>query len=590
MKNLLSIILLLFFTCNNLNAQNVPKEFDTYNYKRAVEEIENENYEGAKEYLNKELEENPKNAYASTLLAMAYFKEQDYAASLSLINQSIKIIPRKNKDFKAFAYLIAADIYKYLEEYEKAIDNYDMAIEECPDEAETYEKRADLLYRIGEYDLSDKDYKASIELANGNYLAYMGLGRNAMEQKKYDAAIEYFNYVEKLAKDYSSVYSFRGECYFLKKEYIKAIDDVIKALSIDGDDKAFFLMVDLAEHAKTELITKLKVASTKSKDSSYWPFCIGVVYETTNNYKEAISYYIESNDIENSPDVTYRIGRCFEDMGEYEKALDYINFTLQIDSTDNSFVFTKADLLYEIGKTDEAILELDKVISVRPEFYYGYYRRGFYKDNNNDTDGAIEDYTTSIVLEPSYAYAYLGRADKYKQKGEKELAESDYRKVIELDTIPDDDACAHYAYFEIGDTLKAKDFMLRVIENNPDDPSSYYDAACLFSRIGEMDKSIDYLEESLKKGYKRFKHIENDDDLKQIIKTEEYRRLIEKYKNENADNEAETSYNFNIKTLDIPYKKDGDLYIVNCKVNNLPLHFIFDTGASDISISDVEAK
>ena len=32
------------------------------------------------------------------------------------------------------------------------------------------------------------------------------------------------------------------------------------------------------------------------------------------------------------------------------------------------------------------------------------------------------------------------------------------------------------------------------------------------------------------------------------------------------------------------------MYIVNCKVNNLPLHFIFDTGASDISISDVEAN
>jgi len=590
MKNLLSIILLLLLTCNNLNAQNVPKEFDTYNYKRAVEEIEKENYAGAKEYLNKELEENPKNAYASTLLAMAYFKEQDYSTSLSLINQSIKIIPKKNKDFKAFAYLIAADIYKYLEEYEKAIENYDMAIKECPDEAETYEKRADLLYRIGEYDLSDKDYKTSIEKANGNYLAYMGLGRNAMEQNKYDAAIEYFNYVEKLVKDYSSVYSFRGECYFSKKEYIKAIDDVIKALSIDGDDKAFYLMVELSKHAKTELITKLKVELTKSKDSSFWPFCIGVAYETTDNYKEAISYYIKSNDIENSPDVTYRIGRCFEDMGEYEKALDYINFTLQIDSTDNSFVFTKADLLYEIGKTDEAISELDKVISSKPEFYYCYYRRGFYKDNNNDTDGAIEDYTTSIVLEPSYAYAYLGRADKYKQRGEKELAESDYKKVIELDTIPDNDACAQYAYFELGDTLKAKDFMLKVIENNPDNPGSYYDAACLYTRIGEVSKAIEYLEESLKKGYKRFKHIENDDDLKQIINTKEYQKLIEKYKIESDEKSGDISYNFNIKTFDIPYKKDGDLYIVNCEVNNLPLHFIFDTGASDISISDVEAN
>lgn len=349
-------------------------------------------------------------------------------------------------------------------------------------------------------------------------------------------------------------------------------------------------MVELSKHAKTELITKLKVELTKSKDSSFWPFCIGVAYETTDNYKEAISYYIKSNDIENSPDVTYRIGRCFEDMGEYEKALDYINFTLQIDSTDNSFVFTKADLLYEIGKTDEAISELDKVISSKPEFYYCYYRRGFYKDNNNDTDGAIEDYTTSIVLEPSYAYAYLGRADKYKQRGEKELAESDYKKVIELDTIPDNDACAQYAYFELGDTLKAKDFMLKVIENNPDNPGSYYDAACLYTRIGEVSKAIEYLEESLKKGYKRFKHIENDDDLKQIINTKEYQKLIEKYKIESDEKSGDISYNFNIKTFDIPYKKDGDLYIVNCKVNNLPLHFIFDTGASDISISDVEAN
>ena len=156
--------------------------------------------------------------------------------------------------------------------------------------------------------------------------------------------------------------------------------------------------------------------------------------------------------------------------------------------------------------------------------------------------------------------------------------------------IPDNDACAQYAYFELGDTLKAKDFMLKVIENNPDNPGSYYDAACLYTRIGEVSKAIEYLEESLKKGYKRFKHIENDDDLKQIINTKEYQKLIEKYKIESDEKSGDISYNFNIKTFDIPYKKDGDLYIVNCKVNNLPLHFIFDTGASDISISDVEAN
>ena len=31
------------------------------------------------------------------------------------------------------------------------------------------------------------------------------------------------------------------------------------------------------------------------------------------------------------------------------------------------------------------------------------------------------------------------------------------------------------------------------------------------------------------------------------------------------------------------------MYKVKCEINKLPLHFIFDTGASDVSISNVEA-
>ena len=84
---------------------------------------------------------------------------------------------------------------------------------------------------------------------------------------------------------------------------------------------------------------------------------------------------------------------------------------IEADSTDYDYVLEKADLLYETGKTASAVLQLTKYINHYPDFYYGYYRRGFYKDNTNDVDGAIEDYSMSIVFEPKYAYAYLGRAD-----------------------------------------------------------------------------------------------------------------------------------------------------------------------------------
>lgn len=39
----------------------------------------------------------------------------------------------------------------------------------------------------------------------------------------------------------------------------------------------------------------------------------------------------------------------------------------------------------------------------------------------------------------------------------------------------------------------------------------------------------------------------------------------------------------------ISMTKEGGIYTVPCKVNGLPLKFIFDTGASDVSISLTEA-
>lgn len=45
-----------------------------------------------------------------------------------------------------------------------------------------------------------------------------------------------------------------------------------------------------------------------------------------------------------------------------------------------------------------------KYIEYNPENYSGYYRRGFMKDNSNDVDGAIEDYSTCIVLNPDFVY------------------------------------------------------------------------------------------------------------------------------------------------------------------------------------------
>ena len=90
---------------------------------------------------------------------------------------------------------------------------------------------------------------------------------------------------------------------------------------------------------------------------------------------------------------------------------------------------------------------------------------------------SIEDYTMSISQNPNYAYAYFGRADMYTLKGKHELAIQDYEKVIELDTVPGNNSCAHYAFLQLGFKDKAIDFLNKVIEQDKENAGNYYDPA-----------------------------------------------------------------------------------------------------------------
>ena len=113
---------------------------------------------------------------------------------------------------------------------------------------------------------------------------------------------------------------------------------------------------------------------------------------------------------------------------------------------------------------------------------------------------------------------------------------------------------------------------------------------CLYSRLNEYEQAISYLHQAFEKGYCDFVHMDNDDDLDNIREMEEFKTLIEEYKDKCQWDVETTAKTFEEVTVEVPFTKDGDMCMVKCTINNLPLHFIFDTGASSISMSDVEAS
>lgn len=571
-------------------ADNIKRP-DSYNYSRGVEAINNNNAEEALDYLNKEINEHPDNGYAFAWIALVRNYNEEFGRALTAANVAVKKIPSRDKEYKAFAYGTRAQVYLNLEDTIQALKDYSQAINIVPDDDRFYNQRAQVYYEQGKYDLADKDYLKMISLKEGDVMGYMGIGRNANAQKRYEDAIKQFDYVVKLEPNYSSAYSFRAESYIGLKKYNEAIDDVISALGIDRDRKAFYELQELADSAFEQTVAKLKVQKIKESNEQSWDYDLGIVYERAAKYNKAIAYYKESLEKESNIITASRISSCYDDLGDYDKALEYCNQAIALDSVKTNYLYEKANILDNAGRTQEAIKTMSDYIANTPDEPAGYYQRGWFKDHSGDIEGALEDYTMAITLQPNVAYAYLNRGVLYRLKGENAKAESDFKQVVRLDSIPEEAECSFYAYYYLGQKDKAIEILNTILDK--DKKGNCYDAACLYSVMGEKEKALSYLRRSLEDGYRRFAHIKRDRDLNNIRNTEEFKVLMKEYEEKHlqeiaADADGDDSA-YELKVEEIPFTKEGGVCKVKCAINGLPLHFIFDTGAADVSISSVEA-
>lgn len=584
-------ILSILVLCSSVMLADNIKRPDSYNYSRGVEAINNNNAEEALDYLNKEINEHPDNGYAFAWIALVRNYNEEFGRALTAANIAVKKIPSKDKEYKAFAYGTRAKVYLNLEDTIQALKDYSQAINVMPDDDRLYNQRAQVYYEQEKYDLADKDYQKMISLKAGDVMGYMGIGRNANAQKRYGDAIKQFDYVVKLDQNYSSAYSFRAESYIGLKKYNEAIDDVITALGIDKDRKAFYELQELADSAFEQTVAKLKVQKIKEPNEQSWAYDLGVVYERAAKYNKAIAYYKESLEKESNIITASRISSCYDDLGDYDKALEYCDQAIALDSVKSDYLYQKANILDNAGRSKEAIRVMGEYIANNPDMAEGYYRRGWFEDHSGNVEEAIEDYTMAITLEPNEAYAYLNRGVLYRLKGENAKAESDFKQVVRLDSIPEEADCSFYAYYYLGQKDKAIEVLNTVLDK--DKKGNCYDAACLYSVMGEKEKALSYLRQSLEDGYKRFAHIKRDRDLINIRNTEEFKVLLKEFEEKHqqeiaADADGDDSA-YELKVEEIPFTKEGGVCKVKCAINGLPLHFIFDTGAADVSISSVEA-
>ena len=601
MKHILTLLsaVLLTVLSGNVYAQKNKTEND-YNLKKAYEVLNEEKDEAkALDLVTKQLRETPDNVDALILRTRLLRRKREFGQALQDINHALKVNkPKKSEIPMSTVHWWKAYIYQDMGDWENAAASlktaYELAQKDDKDNLQSISfDYAQALYSLKDYDGADAIYRKMLALDEADQAAMIGLARNMVTREQYKEALEMLDKCQKYDADYAEIYRFKMQAYDKLGETNKAIDAGLDWFDKD-DDANTESILQVLKKRPNYAEASLKSRAKKSESPFQWKAFLCQFFEETHKYAEAVKAY---DDLEaefgHYDQINVYRSYCYSELGLNEMAIADISKAMEKE-TDWESLCRRGDYYRLAGDIDSAIADFTAAIEEIPDGNYAYYKRGWCYEMKGDRKKALEDYNLGLEMTEDYPYLYLMRGELLLQDGNKAEADADFEAVIQKDTIAENGSCRQYALHFLGRNKEAEEWMEKLIALDPEDAGNYYDKACLYSRMGRLEESVEALRVAFEKGYRSFSHIRLDDDMDAIRDLAEFKVLMEEYEAKHAEYLKEFELSMPEKAeivTEIAVKRNpGGTFEIPCDINGLPLQMIFDTGASDVTISSVEAN
>lgn len=309
-------------------------------------------------------------ALISFLAGFIEYQSENYESAIRYFDSSLETLPVLPSLFenRLEIYFCRGTSNSYLGQYERAIQDYNQAIQIRPQLAEAYYNRGLTYYYLGEYEDAIQDYGQAIQINPQFAEAYYKRGVVYDNLGQYEDAIQDYNQAIQINSQFAEFYYNRGVVYNDLGQYERAIQDYDQTIQIDP--------------------------------------------------QFAMAYYNRG--------VTYSY------LGEYEQAIQNYDQAIKINPQDIQAYNNRGNAYTDLGQYERAIQDFNKAIQINSQYANAYANRGVAYSYLGNYERAIQDFDKAIEINSQLAFAYYNRGLSYKALGKIDETESDFAKFKEL--------------------------------------------------------------------------------------------------------------------------------------------------------------
>ncbi len=236
---------------------------------------------------------------------------------------------------------------------------------------------------------------------------YFNIGYEKQQKERFKEAIEDYNKVLELDKDFERAIVQKAYCKFQLEDYEGALIDFKLAMRLNPNDSITFLNAGYTAYKlniDTDTISFLNKAIELDSNMAEAYFLRGTFYCNKKYYHQAIKNFTKAIDLNFSVVGSYSMrASCYSKLENYfENAIADYKLLIKLDPQKESYYYHLAYIYFSMGKYANALSYCNMAINLSKDCSTNYFLRGLTYQTLERYNEALLDFKKSKEIDPTY--------------------------------------------------------------------------------------------------------------------------------------------------------------------------------------------